>query len=155
MDWCLSLGRRRARRVLVNSAAHELCLQRGCAAPSLRGPNLRGPAPCCPVTICVHSFRRGSVFNCRHSRVPPLRGPSLLGYRAGLGVSFVGFHLAACPAPRVRVASGHYFHLDLFVVRRIHEGKPIKHADVGSMIDGFVAHIASFRALRSLCYSST
>jgi hypothetical protein len=44
-------------------------------------------------------------------------------------------------------ASGHYFHQDFYVARRIHERKPIKHVDVGSRIDGFVAHVASFRIL--------
>lgn len=43
--------------------------------------------------------------------------------------------------------SGHYFHQDLYVARRIHERKPIKHVDVGSRIDGFVAHVATFRSL--------
>lgn len=45
------------------------------------------------------------------------------------------------------VASGHYFHQDLYVARRIHENKPRVHADVGSRIDGFVAHVASFRTI--------
>lgn len=43
--------------------------------------------------------------------------------------------------------SGHYFHQDLFVARRIFQEKPIKHVDVGSRVDGFVAHVASFRTI--------
>ncbi len=43
------------------------------------------------------------------------------------------------------VASGHYFHQDLYVARRIHENNPRTHVDVGSRTDGFVAHVASFR----------
>jgi len=39
----------------------------------------------------------------------------------------------------------HYFHQDLRVARRIFELNPAKHVDVGSRIDGFVAHVASFR----------
>lgn len=39
----------------------------------------------------------------------------------------------------------HYFHEDLLVARRVFENKPIKHVDVGSRVDGFVAHVASFR----------
>lgn len=44
-------------------------------------------------------------------------------------------------------ASGHYFHQDLYVARRIFERRPIKHVDVGSRIDGFVAHVAAFREI--------
>ena len=45
------------------------------------------------------------------------------------------------------VASGDYFHQDLLVARRIFQHKPIKHVDVGSRIDGFVAHVATFRPI--------
>jgi len=44
-------------------------------------------------------------------------------------------------------AAGHYFHQDLLVARRIFLHRPQLHVDVGSRIDGFVAHVASFRAL--------
>ena len=42
---------------------------------------------------------------------------------------------------------GYYFHQDLLVARRIHERKPRRHIDVASRIDGFVAHVASFRTI--------
>ena len=42
-------------------------------------------------------------------------------------------------------ANGHYFHQDLLVAGFIHESKPIRHMDVGSSIEGFVSHVASFR----------
>lgn len=38
-----------------------------------------------------------------------------------------------------------YFWQDLLVARAIHAAKPLKHVDIGSRVDGFVAHIASFR----------
>lgn len=38
-----------------------------------------------------------------------------------------------------------YFWQDLIVARAIHAAKPVKHVDIGSRIDGFVAHVASFR----------
>ena len=41
----------------------------------------------------------------------------------------------------------HYFHQDLHVANRIHSNKPEKHVDIGSRIDGFVAHVASFREI--------
>jgi hypothetical protein len=40
---------------------------------------------------------------------------------------------------------GEYFWQDLLVSRAIHDDKPDKHVDVGSRVDGFVAHVASFR----------
>lgn len=43
--------------------------------------------------------------------------------------------------------SGHYFHQDLLVARRIFERKPRRHVDIGSRIDGFAAHVAVFREI--------
>ena len=45
------------------------------------------------------------------------------------------------------IASGHYFHQDLFVARRIFERQPLRHVDVASRIDGFVAHVAVYRQI--------
>ncbi len=45
-------------------------------------------------------------------------------------------------------AKGAYFHQDLLVARRIFENAPADHLDVGSRIDGFVAHVASFRTIK-------
>lgn len=42
---------------------------------------------------------------------------------------------------------GAYFHQDLLVAQRIHDANPRRHIDVGSRIDGFVAHVASFRPI--------
>lgn len=47
-------------------------------------------------------------------------------------------------------ARGHYFHQDLLVARRIFLNHPVAHVDVGSRIDGFVAHVASFRSIEVL-----
>jgi SAM-dependent methyltransferase len=43
------------------------------------------------------------------------------------------------------IVSGHYFHQDLLVANKIFINKPDKHVDIGSRVDGFVAHVASFR----------
>lgn len=43
--------------------------------------------------------------------------------------------------------AGHYFHQDLLVAQRVFRDRPLKHVDVGSRIDGFVAHVASFREI--------
>lgn len=39
----------------------------------------------------------------------------------------------------------HYFTQDLLVASYIYKKNPKKHVDIGSRIDGFVAHVASFR----------
>ena len=43
--------------------------------------------------------------------------------------------------------SGHYFHQDLLVASFIHQRNPTRHIDVGSRVDGFVAHVASYRKI--------
>lgn len=40
-----------------------------------------------------------------------------------------------------------YFWQDLLVARRIFATQPERHVDVGSRVDGFVAHVASFREI--------
>jgi SAM-dependent methyltransferase len=42
---------------------------------------------------------------------------------------------------------GQYFYQDLYVANRIFEDNPIRHIDIGSRVDGFVAHVASFRPI--------
>lgn len=44
-------------------------------------------------------------------------------------------------------ASGHYFHQDLLVSQFIFQKNPTRHIDIGSRIDGFVAHVAAFRKI--------
>jgi hypothetical protein len=44
-------------------------------------------------------------------------------------------------------ATGHYFHQDLLVATFIHKANPTRHVDVGSSIEGFVAHVASYRKI--------
>jgi hypothetical protein len=45
---------------------------------------------------------------------------------------------------------GHYFHQDLLVARRIFNSQPLRHIDIGSRTDGFVAHVACFREIEVL-----
>ncbi|WP_413287829.1 DUF268 domain-containing protein [Bdellovibrio sp. HCB337] len=45
------------------------------------------------------------------------------------------------------IISGHYFHQDLLVARRIFQRQPVKHVDVASRVETFVAHVAAFRAI--------
>jgi SAM-dependent methyltransferase len=51
---------------------------------------------------------------------------------------------------RSGTVSGHYFHQDLYVASRIFEQRPVKHVDIGSRVDGFVAHVAAFREIEVL-----
>jgi len=44
-------------------------------------------------------------------------------------------------------ASGHYFHQDVWAARKIFHRNPVRHIDVGSRIDGFIAHVACFREI--------
>jgi SAM-dependent methyltransferase len=41
-------------------------------------------------------------------------------------------------------ASGQYFHQDLWAARKIYRNRPPVHIDVGSRIDGFIAHLLPF-----------
>jgi hypothetical protein len=47
-------------------------------------------------------------------------------------------------------AMGQYFHQDLLVASFIHKKNPLRHIDIGSRIDGFVAHVAAFRQIEVL-----
>lgn len=44
----------------------------------------------------------------------------------------------------------HYFFQDLYVAQRIFKNNPLKHVDIGSRVDGFVAHVATFREIEVL-----
>lgn len=45
------------------------------------------------------------------------------------------------------VAGGHYFHQDLWAARRIFVHRPASHLDIGSRLDGFIAHLLTFMAV--------
>jgi hypothetical protein len=42
---------------------------------------------------------------------------------------------------------GDYFHQDFWAARRVHAEAPALHVDIGSRVDGFVTHVASFRRI--------
>jgi SAM-dependent methyltransferase len=79
-----------------------------------------------------------------------LRGiPSFLKDRAVFRKGYAG-KIRFMPCLHDRFDEGgtttsEYFWQDLFVARAIHEANPRKHVDIGSRVDGFVAHIASYR----------
>ena len=45
------------------------------------------------------------------------------------------------------VTRSEYFWQDLLVAKMIYAANPKKHVDIGSRVDGFVAHVASFRTI--------
>ena len=45
------------------------------------------------------------------------------------------------------IMNGHYFHQDLLIATKIYNTNPIRHIDIGSRTDGFVAHVAVFREI--------
>lgn len=47
-------------------------------------------------------------------------------------------------------SQGEYFHQDLLVAQFVFDRNPKRHIDVGSRIDGFVAHVACFREIEIL-----
>jgi len=62
--------------------------------------------------------------------------------------SFGKFH--PCVEEHVQdsgTASGHYFHQDLLVAAKVFKNQPFRHVDVGSRVDGFIAHVAAFREI--------
>ncbi len=46
------------------------------------------------------------------------------------------------------VTSGIYFHQDLWAAKKIYQAEPDFHVDIGSRIDGFVAHLLTFTEVK-------
>ena len=46
-----------------------------------------------------------------------------------------------------KIINASYFYQDLFIAKQIYLKKPVRHIDIGSRIDGFVAHVATFREI--------
>lgn len=70
--------------------------------------------------------RRDSRFQLRLTEAVPI----LLDYEQQAGQAF-----------------GHYFFQDLWAARSVFRRRPFRHLDVGSRIDGFVAHLLTFMAV--------
>jgi hypothetical protein len=76
--------------------------------------------------------------------------------RRQAGVSGKSFPFGKlCPRLQERdqesgILAEHYFYQDLYVARKVFQNNPARHVDIGSRIDGFVAHVASFREIEVL-----
>jgi SAM-dependent methyltransferase len=83
----------------------------------------------------------------RSLRGIPLFMKQLLEFRKKYTGTFV---LKPCLHDRCEesgTTTNEYFWQDLHVARLVHDAHPQKHVDVGSRVDGFVAHVASFREI--------
>jgi SAM-dependent methyltransferase len=93
---------------------------------------------------------------CRFLRGIPAYLRNLVRFRRLQRTANTPFHISGLmPFPGDRYlpggsASGHYFHQDLLVAQKIFKKNPERHLDIGSRIDGFVAHIAAFREIEVL-----
>lgn len=83
-----------------------------------------------PTIIFYRDFHRYKQLSLLHkvSQGPISWSPQLSDVNDGAGISY-----------------GHYFWQDLIVARKIFEKNPIRHVDIGSRIDGFIAHLLVFR----------
>jgi hypothetical protein len=48
------------------------------------------------------------------------------------------------------LAEGHYFHQDLWAAKKIFRRSPVQHVDIGSRVDGFVAHLLVFMPVTAI-----
>lgn len=58
-----------------------------------------------------------------------------------------GYRILTDYSDSAGTAGGHYFHQDLLVAQLINEHCPVRHVDIASRVDGFVAHVASYREI--------
>jgi len=72
-------------------------------------------------------------------------GKLLIGSRDGWSISI--FPMLPDRFEKSGVATGHYFHMDLWASRLIYNSNVNKLVDVGSRVDGFIAHILTFREI--------
>lgn len=75
----------------------------------------------------------------RYQKLNPPRG-----FRIGIGSLFP---ILTDRGTSAGLTGDHYFLQDLWAARKIFERNPREHLDVGSRIDGFVAHLLSFRSV--------
>ncbi len=90
--------------------------------------------------ILVKSLTRLPAFLRDASQYQKMDPPS--GFRITLSDAFPILTDATASAGLV---GGHYFHQDLWAARKIFSRAPLNHVDIGSRIDGFVAHLLTFR----------
>jgi hypothetical protein len=102
-----------------------------------------------PYVKVRHFCARLGIFPLRPTLIVKI--PRFLGERRGFqekgGRISHSFPILNDYTDLAGTASGHYFHQDLLVSQFVFQKNPKRHIDVGSRIDGFVAHVASFRKI--------
>ncbi len=88
------------------------------------------------------NFFRGIFFYCRDLRKIKLQKGNNSDFVFGVPYPMLNERFS-----KAGTMSGHYFHQDLLIAQRIYKNNPVKHIDIGSSIDGFVAHVAVFRKI--------
>ena len=91
--------------------------------PKLLFRNLKGISPFLKDLRTYNRMNSGSAFQIRLRNIFPILSDK--EDSAGL-------------------AGGHYFHQDLWAAKKIFKRRPMAHVDIGSRVDGFVAHLLVF-----------
>ncbi len=89
--------------------------------------------------LCVHNLR-GLPFYARDAVSYARQAPGN-SFRIRL---FDSYPILGERFQAAGTADGAYFHQDLWAARKIFQRRPIEHIDVGSRVDGFVAHLLTF-----------
>ena len=102
------------------------------------------------LTMSVYRTVREIGFNLRRMRLArnlPRYWRDLREWRRrGGGVSSL-YPVLSDWSEEAGSAASPYFQQDLLIAQKIFRGSPARHVDVGSRIDGFVAHVAAFRSI--------
>lgn len=88
-------------------------------------------------------FNLWTIYHLRH--LPRYLSELFQWWRLGGSIRYIHPRLSEYSSAASGVCGGHYFHQDLLVASLIFEHQPHRHLDVGSRVDGFVAHVAAFR----------
>ncbi len=98
----------------------------------------------------LFGFYPKKSFHSLKGLLPYLRNLSQIKYQLKGDANFDISTLYPCLDDRYEKAGTipkHYFYQDLIIANKIYEANPKKHVDIGSRIDGFVAHVACFREI--------
>jgi len=99
--------------------------------------------------IGAAAFVGFDVYRASTLRQLPRFTRDALAYRRGASGSFALRAGSLAPIltdfhAQAGIARGQYFHQDLWASRLIYARRPASHLDIGSRIDGFVAHLLTF-----------
>jgi SAM-dependent methyltransferase len=79
-----------------------------------------------------------------------IRNRKLLKKQISDNKEFNEISMSPCLSDRYESAGSlplHYFYQDLYTARQIYIADPVRHVDIGSRVDGFIAHLVIFRTV--------